>query len=1406
MLIIVSRDDFNGPALFLNGRPLVIVPDRVIDVSAEYIEILRNALIPFTLAPQGSFTGLFIIPKRFGPRVPLSINGNLQYLATGVPLVLSTDMRDILMQAGIVLVPEQLVVGGALPNLGPNTASFFNNAVAGTTITGITGVPAGAVPTFTPADGRIIISGSEATGWRLVTGLSASTPGTINGTISAPGATSANIAITVTSASSLITNRFGQGFNIGSNAQVAPMFNNMAKQGRWVTTGTAPVFQPEFINALGDVIAMPPGAVSMLIPRPGPLSTYRVLIEWDGPATLGAVSGVVSLVSSVANRAVVNVSYPAVSELGQITSIPWAFTAAANPITNLRIHIVDGSDNQINAGTFDPKYLEGVSKAGVVRLLYAHGDPKTNCVDWCGPIDWADRTSPLGRSIPTISYSMAKHTYGAGASQLLFNAMKGTGTGSAYYFCSLVFNSAADIAKSLSELGMRNAVGAGGNNVSVTVNAPSGAGSVTRTLVGNQIDFVVTPPAGCTTATNLANYMNRNQQLKALVYTQASGAATSNSGNATTFWLDKVRLTFSAQPVAASTITIAGTVYTFVASGATGTQVNIGASLFATLTNLGTVINAQNNSYHEVILSGPSASNIIDVFTYIGDATNVVLGGTTNAAIGALPTGTGVFAPLAKTYLSGGTNPINRAGLSVETHVQLCNEGNAAPWFIFAPHMTDDFVTQCVTYIRDNLAANQRPIFALGNEVWNTRFEFYEDCTFFAGLGIINNGGDPNSANVVGNAMLGYAWRFKQIMTIVKTLFNAVGQPDRFIRMGEGVVVGSVTGATGFLRRPGDGGSAAQCIADHVDHVADAPYYGSFGKEPMQRNQYVPGGTSYLVNQYCWNKAATSGFGTDGAYYIPAAFVSTTLANDIATGKLVSFTPTAAFDHMLRGVFSNVHNGKSTADYVQAQVNERGQFIKKSNYEAGQSNEIGSAVDPTFFQPFAQAFYRDAGFLRLESIYLHALSGDTGYAQQKGFTTQFNWPHLSANGSQWGAAVDNWGAQETPYSSAANSPRAQALYNARLGNFTAYWPPTTFPDPQNPGVSTITLTGNFPTVTGVIEVGGVLRLNLPTIGFAFTQTAQRTLDGVNSGAPVDVTGATFLDYTQVAGDVGKLVNWTVTRTSSPGMGPDAVYSTVNAVATTNPVVFESETTALLARMTVQPSTVQQSAINTFIAGMKSTSFLNAASQTIWSAMGRINIHWSHDRQAALLNWKGNTLAITDNGMPFTPYDAFVTNGNNALTLVYPSGVSVVPGYAQNDATNYAWLMVPAAAGAQHGYQNPGTNGNDQITTQAGNNSGLRVNGGGLNGGAVIDLTATGGWAGAVRDPASVGFTKYYQNATLHSTSAQASSAPSALNGILFQNVVTGAKSRGRIQGAHLTTAQIAEFVRLYNQFVANYLP
>ena len=71
-------------------------------------------------------------------------------------------------------------------------------------------------------------------------------------------------------------------------------------------------------------------------------------------------------------------------------------------------------------------------------------------------------------------------------------------------------------------------------------------------------------------------------------------------------------ITFSAQPLANSTLTINGTAFTFVASGAVGNQVNIGANLAATMTALAVALNAS-------VVAG------VALATYTGTATALTM-------------------------------------------------------------------------------------------------------------------------------------------------------------------------------------------------------------------------------------------------------------------------------------------------------------------------------------------------------------------------------------------------------------------------------------------------------------------------------------------------------------------------------------------------------------------------------------------------------------------------------------------------------------------------------------------------------------------------------------------------------------------------------------------------------------
>lgn len=101
-------------------------------------------------------------------------------------------------------------------------------------------------------------------------------------------------------------------------------------------------------------------------------------------------------------------------------------------------------------------------------------------------------------------------------------------------------------------------------------------------------------------------------------------------------------ITFSAQPAPNSTITLGGVAWTFVASGATGNQTNIGANLAATLTAVAAALNA-------------SANATIDDVTYSANATQLLLTHDTLGHAGNAFTIAASTSPASNGVVSGGT-------------------------------------------------------------------------------------------------------------------------------------------------------------------------------------------------------------------------------------------------------------------------------------------------------------------------------------------------------------------------------------------------------------------------------------------------------------------------------------------------------------------------------------------------------------------------------------------------------------------------------------------------------------------------------------------------------------------------------------------------------------------------------
>lgn len=112
-------------------------------------------------------------------------------------------------------------------------------------------------------------------------------------------------------------------------------------------------------------------------------------------------------------------------------------------------------------------------------------------------------------------------------------------------------------------------------------------------------------------------------------------------------------INFTAQPVATNTITIGSSTWTFVASGATGNQTNIGANLAATLSALATNLNA-------------SADAQVSQNTYTASATQLaVTSKTAGTSKNGFVLATNVSGATASGTLTGGTTLIEPSAFTI---------------------------------------------------------------------------------------------------------------------------------------------------------------------------------------------------------------------------------------------------------------------------------------------------------------------------------------------------------------------------------------------------------------------------------------------------------------------------------------------------------------------------------------------------------------------------------------------------------------------------------------------------------------------------------------------------------------------------------------------------------------------
>jgi hypothetical protein len=137
--------------------------------------------------------------------------------------------------------------------------------------------------------------------------------------------------------------------------------------------------------------------------------------------------------------------------------------------------------------------------------------------------------------------------------------------------------------------------------------------------------------------------------------------------------------------------------------------------------------------------------------------------------------------------------------------------------------------------------------------------------------------------------------------------------------------------------------------------------------------------------------------------------------------------------------------------------------------------------------------------------------------------------------------------------------------------------------------------------------------------------------------------------------------------------------------------YETETAAILARMTVRPSSERRHAINTLVAALKKNN--------LWTKLDGLYLFAAHTQQAATLNWCRNAANFTANAPIFTADVGFTGDGvaasltnTNSDTIntkaldqtasVWVSKVPVVPSKPVITWSGWDWVFYSASSGTQ----------------------------------------------------------------------------------------------------------------------------
>jgi hypothetical protein len=633
-------------------------------------------------------------------------------------------------------------------------------------------------------------------------------------------------------------------------------------------------------DARGNLISMDPGEMyRRIMIRPG-RDPRRLCIKWTQtgdervaevtprqesgghPATIDQLKKIADGWYTVMWTP--NPDYP--EEVAQVVA---AFTSASGngKVMNLLVTECDDAGVPLTDEFWLPSFVEDASKLSSLRNLDYSRANGTTFMYSAEPITWADRT-PAGSLGASTFWEPPVLSLGG----ITFSEPDYAGDGA--------WGGDGVLVNGMGSRNMAHAYGARGNNFSVAINAPSGAGDVTwsGTYPGRVI-ITITPPSTATTEADVANFYQNHPTANWLLRAKWDVAASFNG--------------VTMNVTRGSGIKVGDTIPT-----SAGVPANTTVSAFGTGTG--------------------------GVGTYVL-STNV---GNLGSKTFIIPRTPQTFA--AKS-LTGGTFPVNRDGWSVEDHILLCNKAGTDAHFCVSLMASPDYIRELCKFARDNLRPDLRFWLEMGNEIWNFGASWSHGWQVCRAIGLLypsDTGTDlRRSAGDAYAFKHGFAWICKRAYTIAKDVFSA--NPARLVRATAGMQ--QVNPAAGECSLLFD----TLGMKDYTDTGLVGAYeYSQLGDdtrawlEKTSQGQWISG-RSYLLFQYFTD------FTTQKCYYTLVPHTSTTIAADLASGKIVEAVGQGLLYPALRGQELAIDHSVEWANEYAARTNDRGNPIGFSAYEGG---------------------------------------------------------------------------------------------------------------------------------------------------------------------------------------------------------------------------------------------------------------------------------------------------------------------------------------------------------------------------------------------------------------------------------------------------------------------------------------